>query len=127
MWAESRWSRSSLFGRGVGIEAEQVVEATLGLVGLGEHAPGPGPSPLALVEQDRLFDAGQGVEESAHAEVNPAPVGPRTMRRAAMRASTQVKTCALILWSVKWYMGEKETTLGSLIWRKSPSACSWEQ
>ena len=34
---------------------------------------------------------------------------------------------ALAALPVKWNMGEKDTTLGSFIWRKSSSACSWER
>ena len=41
--------------RGVGIEAEQLVEAVLGGVLLGEHAPGTGASPLARVEKNGMF------------------------------------------------------------------------
>src|ERR1017187_7789528 len=32
-----------------------------------------------------------------------------------------------VLLSVKWSIGEKETTLGSFIWRKSPSTLSWDR
>jgi hypothetical protein len=57
---------NSAFG-GVGVEAEQVVEALLGGVGFGEHPPGSGPSAVALVEQHGLLDAAEVVEERAHA------------------------------------------------------------
>ena len=62
-------------GGGVGVEAEEVVEAPLGGVDLGEHAPGSGPAPFALVEQHGLLDAGQGVEQFPHAHVQAGSVG----------------------------------------------------
>ena len=60
---------------GVGVEAEEVVEALLGGVDLGEHAPGAGPAPFALVEQHGLLDAGEGAEQFPYAHVEPVAVG----------------------------------------------------
>jgi len=51
----------SAFG-GVGVEVEQVVEALLGGVDLGEHASGAGSSAFALVEQHGFLDPAEGVE-----------------------------------------------------------------
>ena len=51
----------------------------------------------------------------------PARSASRTMSVATMRASTQSKTWTRIFCSVKWNIGENETTLGSFIWRKSAS------
>ncbi len=52
---------------GVAVESEQVVEALLSGVHLGEHAPGPRTTALALVEQHCLFDARQTREKCPHA------------------------------------------------------------
>ena len=81
------WSWSPV--RGVGVEAEQLVEALLGGGGFGEHAAGSGASSFALVEEHGFLDAGEGVEELADAEVTPARSASRTMRRATVRARTQ--------------------------------------
>ena len=44
----------------MGVEAEEVVEACLGGVHLGEHPAGTGAAAFALVEQHGLLDAGEG-------------------------------------------------------------------
>src|SRR5882724_10176297 len=48
----------------------------------------------------------------------PARVAVRRMSWAICRARTQVKTWTLMLCSVQWCIGEKDTTCGSLSWRK---------
>src|SRR6266571_4982035 len=51
---------------------------------------------------------------------SPAWPAWRIMSRATVSASTQYRTWTRIFCSVKWNIGENETTLGSFIWRKSP-------
>lgn len=73
------WVRVSLFrhdfslrdgwssGGGVAVEFEQVVEASLGVVHVGEQALGAGPAFAAVVvQQDSLADAFQVLEEFAY-------------------------------------------------------------
>jgi hypothetical protein len=62
--------------RGVGVELEDVVEAFLGGVVVGEDALGAGPAFVpGGVEEDGLLDAGQVGQEFADAEVQAAVVG----------------------------------------------------
>ena len=76
-------------GGGVGVEAEEVEEALLGGVEVGEHAAGAGPAAFALVEHG-VLRCRRGVEE-----VRGRRCGGRRgrlrgrMRRATARASTQ--------------------------------------
>ncbi len=51
-----------------GVQAEQVEQALLGGVHIGQHVPGSGPTPRALVEQDGLLDPGQGCQQLPHAD-----------------------------------------------------------
>src|SRR6266699_3017086 len=60
--------------RRVILQGEQVVEAALDGVLLGEYAPGTGPSPLALVEEEGRFDPGKAGKQRSHGEVHPRPV-----------------------------------------------------
>src|ERR1019366_6440954 len=62
--------------RGVGVEPEDVVEAFLGGVGVGEDALGSGTAFVpGGVEQDGFLDAGQVGQELPDAEVQAAVVG----------------------------------------------------
>ena len=54
-------------------------------------------------------------------------VASRRIRWAMARASTQVNRCTRILWSVKWRIGAKDTTCGSLAWRNAASRYSWDR
>src|ERR1039457_3299649 len=58
---------------------------------------------------------------------SPAWAAVRRMRWAICRARTQVKTWTLMLCSVQWCIGEKDTTCGSFIWRKENSASDWDR
>src|ERR1035437_8381312 len=61
---------------GVGVESEDVVEAFLGGVGVGEDALGAGTAFVpGGVEQDGFLDAGEVGQELPDAEVQPALVG----------------------------------------------------
>jgi hypothetical protein len=53
---------------GMLIEFEQLVEAALGGVEVGEHAAGARASALGGVEQGGFFDAGEGGQEFSHAQ-----------------------------------------------------------
>src|SRR5664280_3799318 len=61
--------------RSVFVEAEQVVEALLGGVHLGEHPPCPRAAPFPLVEQDGLLDVSVCAQEPAHAHVESGSLG----------------------------------------------------
>src|SRR5208283_4954884 len=50
-------------------EAEDLCELVLVGGGVGEHAVGPGPAPVAGVEQDSLADAGQFADQAADGQV----------------------------------------------------------
>lgn len=52
------------------LEGKQVVEAALGGVKVGEHAPCPGAAAFCGVEQHDLLDARQGAKQLAHAHVD---------------------------------------------------------
>ena len=53
----------------VAVEVEEVVEALLGGVAVGDDAACSGSAAVALVEEDGFFDSGEGGEESTHGEV----------------------------------------------------------
>src|SRR5258708_15044554 len=53
----------------VPVKAEDAGELVLDGGGVGEHAVGPGPAPVAGVEQDGLADAGQFAEQGADGQV----------------------------------------------------------
>src|SRR6266567_8832119 len=62
--------------RRVILQGEQVVEAALDGVLLGEYAPGTGPSPLALVEEEGLFDPGKAGKQRIAARQCRGAVNP---------------------------------------------------
>src|SRR5258708_4693016 len=53
----------------VPVKAEDAGELVLDGGGVGEHAVGPGPAPVAGVEEDGLADAGQFAEQGADGQV----------------------------------------------------------
>src|SRR5512132_161145 len=87
----SGWGRCithSAFG-GVGVQAEQVVQALLDRVHLGQHVPGSGAAPRALIQQDGLLDAGRVANSSRTLITMPACAAWRRSRCATASASTQ--------------------------------------
>ena len=66
---------ASWLARGVRVEPEQPVEASLRVAHLGRDPPSAGPPSLSLVEQHCFLDPGQGAEEFAYAHGHPARAG----------------------------------------------------
>ena len=61
--------------RGVAIESEQVIEAPLDWVHLGEHPSGLWSASISLVEQNGFLDFAERREESTHAHVESGLLG----------------------------------------------------
>ena len=114
-------------GAGVAVEAEERVKARLGSVHFSCYTARSGAAPFSLVEEHGLLDLGQGAEQFPHAHRQPRSRRLPGHQPGHHQRQHAVKDMDADLLSVQWNMGEKDTTLGSFIWRKSPSAASWER
>ena len=80
-----------------------------------------------MVEHQSLVDAGQDVKRPSDVRVDPSALSFAYHNRATESPGAQQRMVTRNLDSLKWDIGENETTSPSFIWRKYPSTDSLER